>query len=349
MKKFEENCFDLLRLIAALIVMFSHSFRWFDYAKPRWMVFFTDGSVGVMIFFAISGYLIMASYDRCIQSRRSIKEYFINRFFRIYPALIISFIVLSLGNIFFLHIDIFHKDYVFYFIKEFIRPSGGAYNGGLSNGVLWTLKVELIFYILVPLIYKFTRNFNIGKWCLLILLLWQFNLWDKKILELVSNSIFLGKFIDSGNILFFVYELLIGCFIYQYREELLPLLSKKTTVVIYGAIFTIWYCIYNYANLIPKFGVMHNALFGILVPPLVLGIGYSAGKIRFHYDISYGIYIYHMIVINILLASNAAHIFAMPTAWFLTITCAVLSCLFIERPALNFKNIIVMKLIREKQ
>lgn len=33
---FKDNCIDFIRLIAAMIVMFSHSFRWFGVDKPIW-------------------------------------------------------------------------------------------------------------------------------------------------------------------------------------------------------------------------------------------------------------------------------------------------------------------------
>ena len=60
---FKENCFDVLRIIAITIVMLSHSFRWFGIEKPSWLMFFTDGSIGVSMFFAMSGFLIMGAYN----------------------------------------------------------------------------------------------------------------------------------------------------------------------------------------------------------------------------------------------------------------------------------------------
>lgn len=347
MKKFEENAFDLLRLTAAFIVMLSHSFRWFDYPKPRWLLFLTDGSIGVMIFFAISGYLIMASYDRCTKEKHSLIRYFANRFVRIYPALLASFVVLTIGNILLFGIDVFHTDYIIYFIKNFIRPMGGAYKDGISNGVLWTLKAELIFYFLVPFIFKVTRKFNKIQWCILILIMWQFNLWDEQVLNLVSQWGGIGKYIDNGSFIFFLYEMLIGCFIYSYWNDILPFLTRKKTVIVYGAIFVIWYCIYNYSGLIPRFGVMHNALFGLMVPPLVIGLGYCVGEIRFKYDISYGIYIYHMIVINCILNSKQTGIGMMIATWCITVICGFLSFVIIEKPCMNIKKRVMKNVLKE--
>ena len=81
--EFRDNCIDLIRLIAAIVVMFSHSLRWFGVEKPVWGLFFTDGSVGVISFNVLSGFLIFASWERCKNSFGSvtsqIKKYVCNK------------------------------------------------------------------------------------------------------------------------------------------------------------------------------------------------------------------------------------------------------------------------------
>ena len=90
--KFERhsNNFDFLRVIAALLVLISHCPELFNYS-----VFNSDpfsqsigmsmGRTAVLIFFIISGYLISRSWE----SKESITDFFIARFLRIYPALIV--------------------------------------------------------------------------------------------------------------------------------------------------------------------------------------------------------------------------------------------------------------------
>jgi len=83
------NNFDLLRLCAALAVMFGHSF-WVQPAHHRTepILEFTgleySGSLAVFTFFLISGILVSASYDR----QKSIARFVVLRLVRIFPALI---------------------------------------------------------------------------------------------------------------------------------------------------------------------------------------------------------------------------------------------------------------------
>ena len=84
------NNFDFLRLIAAVVVIFSHS--WLiaygtQHDEP--LVWATHnqcplGLVGVFVFFVISGYLVTESYCR----RPKPGGFVLRRFMRIYPALI---------------------------------------------------------------------------------------------------------------------------------------------------------------------------------------------------------------------------------------------------------------------
>ena len=57
----QENNFDLLRLFAALLVLFAHSFDLTHGFEP--VVHASWGDVGVIIFFSISGFLVSRSWD----------------------------------------------------------------------------------------------------------------------------------------------------------------------------------------------------------------------------------------------------------------------------------------------
>jgi hypothetical protein len=56
--------FDLMRLVAALLVVVSHTFPLAGQAPFRIMGVEDLGALGVSVFFVLSGYLVSASYER---------------------------------------------------------------------------------------------------------------------------------------------------------------------------------------------------------------------------------------------------------------------------------------------
>src|ERR1700683_4407822 len=60
-----DNNFALLRLLAAVAVIFAHSFDLLQSREPWiWANGYSWGDVGVITFFAISGFLVSRSWDR---------------------------------------------------------------------------------------------------------------------------------------------------------------------------------------------------------------------------------------------------------------------------------------------
>ena len=79
--------FDLMRLVAALLVVVSHTFPLAGQAPFRIMGVEDLGALGVSVFFVLSGYLVSASYER------DPKSYLLKRILRIEPGLIASLVV----------------------------------------------------------------------------------------------------------------------------------------------------------------------------------------------------------------------------------------------------------------
>jgi peptidoglycan/LPS O-acetylase OafA/YrhL len=95
----QSNNFNALRLGAALLVLLSHSFPLAygsDGAEPLFRISkgqTTLGHISVMIFFAVSGYLITGSFTRS----RSPARFVVARVLRLYPALTVVLVVLAMG------------------------------------------------------------------------------------------------------------------------------------------------------------------------------------------------------------------------------------------------------------
>jgi peptidoglycan/LPS O-acetylase OafA/YrhL len=84
------NNFDLLRLLAAILVIFAHSFDLLKRPEPLTSIVPAGwGYVGVLIFFSISGFLVSRSWVRDPQ----LISFAVKRALRIMPALVVALIL----------------------------------------------------------------------------------------------------------------------------------------------------------------------------------------------------------------------------------------------------------------
>jgi peptidoglycan/LPS O-acetylase OafA/YrhL len=160
------NNFDIVRLVAALSVIFSHSFLIAAGTQANEpFVLLTGGQcvlglVGVFVFFVISGYLVTESFCRDPAPGR----FALRRSLRIYPGLLanIGLCALVLGPIV---TTLPLSDYVagaelhrFLVDASILQPGeltlpGVAFShfavGRHLNGSLWTLRYEALMYLMV--------------------------------------------------------------------------------------------------------------------------------------------------------------------------------------------------------
>lgn len=123
------NNFDALRLIGALLVVFSHQFALSGRWEPRFVGDHSLGNLGVLIFFSISGYLVTASW----MNDPHLGRFAVRRLARLLPAFAVSVpctfaIVSALGLLGF--------------------PDNAHHK---LNGSLWTIPFEVTCYILLAL------------------------------------------------------------------------------------------------------------------------------------------------------------------------------------------------------
>ena len=154
-----QNNFDLVRLILAAIVVFVHCYGLSASPTLSFIPLFLSRHVAVEGFFAISGFLIFASYDRCA----SLKEYCANRAWRILPGYWLStvfclLIAFSMG-----HFQVGKFLLANLTFSNFLQPNiPGVFDSNpdnnAMNGALWTLKIEIMFYIAVPFIVWLCRR-----------------------------------------------------------------------------------------------------------------------------------------------------------------------------------------------
>lgn len=290
----KENCLNTIRLMAALSVMYGHLTSHLNVQFPQiFNIIFTYFS-GVPIFFMLSGYLIWDSIERS----RSFSLYLKKRFFRIYPELWCSIVLEVITILFFYKIDdvfyfilfIFCQSSIFQFwTPNFLR----GYGCGTPNGSLWTIGILIQFYIIIYFIKKKLHNKGYYTWLFIFLL--------TLILGLIPNM--LDNYIPNiliklyGQTVFnYLYLFIAGAFLCEFKEVL-------NYVKKYWYVFTVFgilaYILNDqlYVGGYPLFKCIFS-IYGLI------GFAYSFPKFNINPDISYGLYVYHMIVVNVMIQLN---------------------------------------------
>jgi len=153
---------NALRGVAALLVMVFHQqiHTFYHYPKEQiptntatwWLVFgfFDLGKYAVAVFFMVSGFLIPATLRK---RDSSLRQFVISRFFRLYPAYWVSIALMvgamaSLGRLG--EVSMKNVAVNLTMFQKFLGQADFV-------GVFWTLQIELVFYILVALMFKFGK------------------------------------------------------------------------------------------------------------------------------------------------------------------------------------------------
>lgn len=292
-KKFDfgSNCFDLLRLISALHVMTQHIMRHIMHYETSALFNWWNG---VVILFCISGFLIPASMERS----EGVGEFLKKRVLRIIPSLWICIIVGVVVAAAFCGFA-FNKTFARWFlgqlcfIRDFPQPDFiSAFGVGNFQGNLWTMIYTVQFYVITALIYKLLRNRKIGVWIAVWVFAAALNIAAPYVQRNVPEMV---KIIISHTCLPFFYIYFTGWFIYRWREKIVPFLCRTKLLCIALIIARGIWCMKTGGRL----GEWQDMIIAVLLSMLTIGVGYSFGRLRFKIDLSYGLYLYHMIVVDV--------------------------------------------------
>ena len=335
-KNSRDNNFNLLRFLAALLVLFGHSYALSNsHISHEWLF----GHIAVDIFFIISGYLVTAS----LFTRKNLWIFTQNRFLRIFPGLLIA----MLFNVFI--IGIFYTDisivqylmsseiyhYIYANTTLLLDPIQMSLPGvfisnphpNTVNGSLWTLPWEVAMYLLLfiigiySIIKKPILSFKIVKKLFLLI----------SILGMIVFAYYLYNHFDVNNSgVRFVAVFFTGGALWIYRNYII--LSHR---IFFGILFIIYFVFSS-----PYFLIIYSPLVGYIV----LYLAYvPTGNIRAFNklgDYSYGMYIYAFPIQQAYVASfpEITGIILFLFSSITTLFFSVLSWHFIEEPALSLKK-----------
>lgn len=159
----KKNAFNFIRIICCLIVIYEHAVV----LSGSNYVCLGLRSIAVNVFFILSGFWVTQSYFKS----SSLKDFWLKRCKKIFPQYFIVIITSILFLSFFSSLSFrnyyFNKDIFKYFIANvttlnFLHPTlPGVFNGindSAVNGSLWTIKIEIGFYIILSLIILFSKK-----------------------------------------------------------------------------------------------------------------------------------------------------------------------------------------------
>jgi peptidoglycan/LPS O-acetylase OafA/YrhL len=279
---------------------------------------------GVPIFFVISGFLIWFSISRS----KSYKNYLLKRFWRIYPELWIAVIV-EIAVVMILYRGWNIKHLLIFAITQgtvfqFWTPDSlRGYGVGTPNGTLWTIGVMVQFYVIAWLFYKLMKNRKIQTWLLGFALAFGLSYGVGYITHDILQIEIVGKLYDQTVIRYF-WLFFIGMFIAEFKEEILPLLIKYWYTLLITALIFFW----SGWDLLSGYYLFWS---GFLTAGLI-GFAYRFPYLSLKPDISYGIFLYQMIVVNVFvnywLIGKWIYAFAVAM---ITIMCAYISTVTIGK------------------
>lgn len=294
-----------LRGIAALLVVLYHGAHFINTQYPGVgdILFEPAGPMGVVLFFIISGFIMVHTTLRMEGNLSEAILFFIKRFSRIWPVYAVAtliYVLIRFGVTDFLQAE----DTIVKLVKSLLfLPLGGDIGPHFGDPVLnvgWTLNYEIYFYIVFGLSMLFARWrwWALAAWLATTLLLLPWVVSGNATLDTVTDYGFANNYVQlmtSPIIWQFFAGVVIGL-IYHSRFVLNNRLFFKVLVFV-SASLVVWQYM---SGLVVGHGILNWGL--SLIPFVLVLVLYSknhpiAVPAIFVYlgDISFSLYIWHPI------------------------------------------------------
>ena len=294
------------------------------------------GAIAVYIFFFISGFLILQSYET-----NSKIKFIKARFLRIYPAYFILilftvFVIAIVADYHHLPRNIFDLTRFTYFAKLNPFNTNGNivglfqqnYLSNQINNSLWTIPFEIFCYLILFIlgclgIFKYKHS-TLLLWLLLILIQ-KYNLFNFVSLTIPIFNLSCYTFIDF--LIFFI----TGMLFYIYKNSI-----HLNFVLLIG----IWLILYLLKST-EYFEMFRYLLVGYIIYFIAMYKEFSWYNSNMKNDYSYGIYLYafpiQQLFCTLYLEKVVSLSFSIIISFLITLLLAILSWHFLEKPCLKLK------------
>lgn len=296
--RLSQNNFDLIRLLLAATVCLTHAYQLSGFESLSGVARLLSSTVAVKGFFVVSGFLIFMSYERS----SSLRAYAVKRIRRIYPAYftVVMLCAFGLAAVSRQRLgDYFSSDWVAYvlanlsFLNFLHQTLPGVFEShplAAVNGALWTLKIEVSFYLSVPL---FVAVFRRSNRLLVLLLVYGGSVAYAELFALAAERTGSGLYAElgrqlPGQLCYFM----AGAFLYYY----LPLFERRLVPFLVVAVAILLATRLCPLPLLEPFALATLVVF--------FGLFLYVGNLGKYGDFSYGVYILHFPIIQLLLLGS---------------------------------------------
>ncbi|MBP7808072.1 MAG: acyltransferase [Bacteroidia bacterium] len=358
-----------LRFFAAIAVVITHielikSQSGFSTIWNDNMLVFELGSLGVIFFFVLSGFLItyLLMQEKAVKQTIAVKKFYVRRILRIWPLyyLVVLLGFLVLPNIHFIDIPYLNKLLEANFTPNFIlyllflpNLAFATFAAVPHIGQTWSIGVEEQFYLLWPLIVKYSKNvlkallmvIGILITLKIIVLILCKQLPDSSVLKVIKPFLAMTKMESMAIGGIGAYYLFNG------NEKIKWLMNNglmiSSVILIVGLVY--------FTPPIIQDGIY--LVYSVLFLVIILNVSSNPKSIfklenrmfKMLGNISYGIYMYHLIVIAFVLAglnyfgmeindSFVSQLMVYSLTILITIFVSILSYSYFEKRFLNLKH-----------
>lgn len=181
------------RFIVAILIVFLHyGEEIFSTNSDFFNALRSHLNLGVSYFYVLSGFVMMLAYGQ--KNMIEPKQYYINRFARIYPLHIFaSILVLIIGILISLnYLEFYHFPDFSLLIKHIFLVQAWFPESALSlNTPSWSISVEMFFYFCFPFIFNyFIKKYSLKAIAIVIFSFWIIN-------QFAMNWLFLSPYCEK--------------------------------------------------------------------------------------------------------------------------------------------------------
>lgn len=177
-----------------------------------------------------------------------------------------------------------------FWTPDFLR----GYGCGCPNGALWVICILIQSYVFNYFFYKLMHGRKVWIWGLALvisILIGYLTPYFQSFMPPIAAKIY------GITLLPYLWMFVFASFAAEYKNTLLPLLKRFCYVVL---AINLWIYYARFDTALAHYLFLHT----ITIFPALIGIAYAFPCLNVKTDISFGIYIYHMTIINALIVMN---------------------------------------------